>query len=397
MASEHAQRAFDFRERVSEHERLEISETYYSFVLGDLDQEMRNYQVWERTYPRDWEPRQDYALLLHNFGEYERALPEAQEALRLNPDHANCYVAVGFSFLFLNRRDEARQIAQQALARGLDSEPIRFILYQIAFLENDVKGMETQLAALSGKSGEAFGMASQSDTEAYSGRLQNAREYSKKGLELARRQHFNEQAAIIEIGQALREAEFGNYDLATDDVAAALALSSGRDSTLYASQALARAGNTTRAQALANGLNNQFPMDTMVQRYFLPMIRGSIELARRNPAGALRSLETVSYELGSSPAGPALYPAYVRGQAYLAMHQGKEAATEFQKLLDHRSIVLNSPLGALAHVGLARAYALQGDTSKARGAYQDFLALWKDADPDIPILQQGKAEYAKLH
>jgi serine/threonine protein kinase/Flp pilus assembly protein TadD len=395
MASESAQKAFDLRERVSEREQFQISEAYYIFVPGDLDQQMRNYQVWEQTYPRDWEPRQGSAIALQNLGEYDRALPEAQEALRLNPDHLNCYVNLGFSFLYLDRIDEARQVAQRALARGLDREPIRALLYQVAFLENDAKGMETQLTALSGKSGEAFGVARQSDTEAYFGHLRKAREYSRRALEIARRQNFNEQAAVIQADEALREAEFGNYDLAKQTVAATLTLSSGRAAKLYASLALARAGDITRAQTLANELSKRFPSDTMLQRYFLPTIRGSMELARKNPAGALSALQGVSYELGGFP-GTALYPVYVRGQAHLRTHQGKEAAGQFQKLLDYRSIVLNSPLGAVAYVGLARAYALQGDTSKARGAYQDFFALWKAADPDIPILKQAKAEYAKL-
>src|SRR5262249_35390864 len=246
MASKHAQKAFDLRERVSEREQLEISDTYYGFVLGDLDQEMRNFQVWEQTYPRDFEPRQDSALTLQYLGEYERALPEGQEALRLNPDHANCYVALGFSFLSLNRIDEARQVAQRAVARGLDREPIRTLLFLIAFLENNPKEMETQLTALAGKSGEAFLVATQSDTEAYLGHLSKAREYSRRALEISRRQNLNEQAALIHASQALREAEFGNYGLAKQAAAAALTISSGRAAKMYASLALARAGDMTR-------------------------------------------------------------------------------------------------------------------------------------------------------
>jgi eukaryotic-like serine/threonine-protein kinase len=396
MASEFAQKAFDRRERVGAREQFEISEVYYGFVLGDLDQTMRNYQVWEETYPRDWQPRQNSAIDLQTFGEYDRALPEAQEALRLNPDHANCYITVSSSFLFLDRRDEARQVAQRALAHGLDKQGIRDLLYQVAFLENDAKGMETQLAAQSGRVGSIYD-ADPSNTEAYFGRLRNARDYSRRALESARRQSFNEVAAEIQVGQALREAEFGNYDLAKQAVATALKLSAGPVAKLFASLALARAGDITRAQTLADELSKRFPSDTLLRRYWLPTIRGSMELARKSPSKALDALQSVSYELGAPGLlNGNLYPVYIRGQAYLATRQGKEAAAEFQKFLDHRSIVLNRPLGALAHLGLARAYVLQGDTSKARRAYQDFLALWKDADPDIPILKQAKAEYVKL-
>jgi serine/threonine protein kinase/tetratricopeptide (TPR) repeat protein len=399
LASEYAQKAFDRRERVSEREQLEISATYYFAVLGDLDQELRTYQVWEQTYPRDWVPRNNSAVNLQIFGEYDRSLTEAQEALRLNPDHANNYLNVGFSFLFLNRKDEAKKVAQQALARGLDTPFIRLLLYQAAFLENDAKGIEAQLTALSGKPDEGLALANQSVTEAYFGRMKNSRGFSRRAVEMVRRGNLNEVAAEIQDIEALREAEFGSSDLARHAVAAALTLSSGRGAKLVAALALACAGDVTRSQGLVNELNKRFPSDTMLQRYWLPTIRGSIELARNNPSGAVSALQGVSYELGGglSGGGTSLYPAYVRGQAYLMARQGKEAAVEFQKFLDHRSIVLNSPLGALAHLGLGRAYALQGDTAKARGAYQDFLALWKQADPDIPILIAAKAEYAKLH
>ncbi len=363
LATEYAQKAFDRRERVSEREQLDIAATYYYVVLGDFDQELRTYQVWEQTYPRDWLPWENSAVDLGIFGEYDRALTQAQEALRLNPDHANCYLHVAGNFLHLNRRDEAKQVAQRALARGLDVPPLHFVLYHVAFLENDTRGMEAQLAALSGKPGEEFALVVQSATEAHFGRLKKAQELSRRAVEIARR------------------------------------ASSGRTAKLFASLALARAGETTRAQAFAEELNKRFPSDTLIQKHWLPTIRGSIELAKKNPSGAVRALQGVSYELSVGPPRghiDALYPVYVRGQAYLMEGQGKEAAMEFQKFLDHRSIVLNSPLGALAHLGLGRAYVLQSDTAKARAAYQDFFALWKDADPDIPILIAAKAEYAKL-
>ena len=393
-ASQYAQMSFDRRDRVSEREQFDIAYTYYSLVLGDVDQVLRNFQVWQQTYPRDWLAWQDSAQFLGFLGEYDRALPQAQEALRLNPDHANCYVNVGLTFLNLNRRDEAKQVAQRALTHGLDTPSLHRLLYQVAFLENDGKGMDAQVTALSSK-GSPLGFGIQSRTQAYFGRLGNARRFSLQALEIAQRQNLNELAALFQEEDAVREAEFGNSDLARQAVAKGLTLSSGQDAKTFASLAFARAGDAARAEALANELNKRFPSDTMLQRYWLTTIRGAIQLARKNASGALGALQSVSYELGDYGPGN-LYPVYVRGEAYLGTGQGKEAAAEFQKILDHRSIVGNFWLGALAHLGLGRAYALQGDKAKVRGAYQDFLALWKDADPDIPILKQAKAEYARL-
>jgi serine/threonine protein kinase len=397
IASEYAQKAFNLRERVTDREQFEISAAYYS-TLGDLDQELRNYQVWEQTYPRDWPPWQNSSVDLRFLGEHDRALKQAQEALRLNPDHANCYVNVAWNFLSLNRRDEAKQVAQQGLARGLEAPEFHLMLYQLAFLERDTKGMEAQLAALSGKSGEEMALGFQSNTEAYFGRLRKAREFSKRARESARRGNLAELATGIQKGEALREAEFGNSELAKQAAATGLTASSGEMAKLFASLTLARAGDTSRAEILVNELSSRFPSDTLLQRYWVPTIRAAVEFARKNPSAALGALRGVSYELGShSPSLVGnLYPVYLRGQAYLGTRQGKEAAVEFQKFLDHRSIVLNSPLGALAHLGLGRAYVLQGDAAKARRAYQDFLALWKDADPDIPILKEAKSEYTKL-
>jgi len=394
-ASEYAQKAFERRDRVSEREQLQISSTYYLFTLGDLDQELRTQQVWSRIYPRDSIPPHISAVILNFFGEYERALPAEQEAVRLDPDYAAGYLVLGSTFLSLNRLDEAKQAAQQAHARGLDHPSVRVLLYRIAFTENDAKEMDAQLAALS-RQGELYALLLQCYTETYFGRLKKARQLSKKATELAQRANLKESEAF-EALEALSEAEFGNPDSSRPAATAALSLSSGRLALRNASLTLARLGDLNRAQALAAELNKRFPSDTLLQRYWLPTIRASIELVRKNPSGAITALQDVSYELGTTVGFWApLYPVYVRGQAYLAMNRGSEAAAEFQKILDHRSIVWNFPLGALAHLGLARAYVLQGDTAKARTAYQDFLALWKDADPDIPILKQAKAEYAKL-
>jgi serine/threonine protein kinase/tetratricopeptide (TPR) repeat protein len=404
-ASEYAQKAFERRDHLSEREQLQISSTYYLFTLGDLDQELRNLQVWGQMYPRDSIPPHNSAAILSFLGEYERALPAEQEVVRLDPDYAGGYLVLGSTFLGLNRLEEAKQAAQQAHARGLDHPSLRLLLYWIAFAENDAKGMDAQLAALSRQS-ELYALLLQCYTETYFGRLKKARQLSKRATELAQRANLKESEAF-EVLEALSEAEFGNPDSPRPAATTALPVSSGRLALRNASLTLARLGDLNRAQALAAELNKRFPSDTLLQRYWLPTIRASIELARKNPSGAITALQDVSYELGITVGFWApLYPVYVRGQAYLAMNRGSEAALEFQKILDHRSIVWNFPLGALAHLGLARAFALQAQSAtgpdsdafrgKARSAYQDFLALWKSADPGIPTLEQANAEYAKL-
>jgi DNA-binding winged helix-turn-helix (wHTH) protein len=399
LASQYAQKAFDHRAHATEQERLGITATYYAAVLGDLDRELPIYPVLEQMYPRNWAPWNNSASELMSLGDYTRALNEGLEALRLNPNQSNAYLTPGRALLALNRRNEVKNIAKRAQAHAMDVPGIHILVYLVAFLDDDTKEMEAQLTPLLAKpdDGAIGALIAQSNTEAYFGRLRNSLGILKRGLEIAQRGNFNEAAAQVRDAEALREAEFGNPGDARRAAAAALTLSSGRNARLFAALALARAGDVTRAQAIADELNRQFPSNTLFQRYWLPTIRGSIELARRNPSKALAALRPVSYELGDtgSLAGN-LYPAYVRGQAYLRMRQGTEAADEFQKLLDHRSIVLNSPLGALAYLGLARAYALQSENAKAQGTYQDFLTLWKDADPDIPILVAAKSEYAKL-
>jgi tetratricopeptide (TPR) repeat protein len=312
--------------------------------------------------------------------------------VRLDPNRFINQNNLALSFLALNRRDEVKEVSRQILARSL---PTSSASYLVAFLENDTKGMETQLAAIS-ESDHAYSLMLQSGTEAYFGHLKRARDFNSRAVDTAHKQSLNESAAEFRDTQAFIEAEFGNHELARQTVAAALTISSGRLARLFAAMAFARAGEIGQAQALAEELNKRFPSDTLLQRYWLPTIHAATDLARKNPSSSLTALQDVSYELGSQPGGTNMYPTYIRAQAYLAAHQGKDAASEFQKILDHRHIALNAPWGALAHFGLGRAYLLQGDTAKARAAYQDFLALWKDADPDIPILKQAKAEYAKL-
>jgi hypothetical protein len=260
--------------------------------------------------------------------------------------------------------------------------------------------MQLQLAWGAGRpSEEDWLLSTQSDTEAYYGRPSKAREFSRRAVASALRADAKEAAALWEVNAALREAEFGNANSARQNALAALALMDGRDVRSVAALALARAGDTAQAQKLGESLSKDFPKNTIVQGYWLPSIYAAIEINEKNAARAVEILQnTAHYELGQSQPFQLgmLYPVYLRGQAYLIAHQGKEAEAEFQRVLDHRGIVLNFPLGALAHLGLARACTLQADHARARAAYQDFLNLWKEADPDIPILKEAQADYAKL-
>jgi hypothetical protein len=333
-------------------------------------------------------------------GQWEKALVGTKDSLRLDPDTGVGYSNLAFIYLALNRTQEAKSEIEQALARQLDGYYLRLAAYYIAFVEGDLPTMQQQLAWGAGRSGEEdWLLSAQSDTDAYYGRLTKAGEFSQRAVESARRADAVETAGLWQANAALREAEFGNPRQARQDAAAALALASGRDVTSTSALALARAGDKAQAQRLAEDLNRDFPRDTLVQSYWLPAIRAAIAINSKDGAKALEFLQTaIPNELGQTQPFSLgmLYPVFLRGQAYLLSHQGKEAAAEFQKIIDHRGITLNFPLGALAHLELARADALEGDSTKARADYEAFLKLWKDADAGLPVLQQAKAEYARL-
>jgi Flp pilus assembly protein TadD/predicted Ser/Thr protein kinase len=407
LAAENIRKAYGLRERVSEGEKLAFESDYFSIVTGDLEKARQAYELWAQTYPRDSTPLIELGGAIYvNLGQYDKTLAESREALRLGPASGQAYGNLVYCYLFLNRLEEARATAEEAQAKKIDSDELSFGLYLLAFLRNSAAGMAQQVAWAAGKPGvEDVLLYLDADTAAYSGRLGKARELSRRAVASAERAEEKETAAGYEAEAALREALFGNAAEARQRVAAALGLSNGRDAQYGAALALAFAGDASRAQALADELAKRFPEDTVVRFNYLPTIHAQLALRHSDSSKAIEALQAAApYELGTEGSGgaggaaftPALHPVYVRGAAYLAGHHGSDAATEFQKILDHRGIVVNEPIGALAHLGLARAYALQGDTARARTAYQDFLALWKDADPDIPILRQAKAEYAKL-
>jgi DNA-binding winged helix-turn-helix (wHTH) protein/Tfp pilus assembly protein PilF len=399
-ASENAKKAFDQRARVSEPEKYTIDAFYYTFVTGDLEKANQVYAQWRQSYPRNYIPAKNLGDNYTRLGQWNKALRETEESMSMQPNSVRTATNLAGIQVALNRMDDAMNTVEQLQERKPNSYALTLLFYQMAFLRGDQETMSQQLAWAAERPGEDdWLLSAQSDTEAYLGRLAKAREFSKRAVDSARRADSKEAGALWEVNAALREAEFGNPTSARRDAMAATALATGKYVRSVAALALSRAGNGAQAQKMAETLNRELPQDTILQGYWLPLIHAAIALNAKNAAGALQVLETTApYELAECEPFQVgmLYPMYLRGQAYLMAHRGKEAATEFQKMVEHPGILINFPLGALARLGLARAYALQGDAAKARTAYQNFLTLWKDAYPEIPILKQAKAEYAKL-
>ena len=401
LADENLRKSYDLRDRVSEREKFRISSAYYLLVTGELEKSIQTYETWARTYPRNSEPFGNLGVDYTYLGQYEKAMAASLEDLRLNPGSAAAFTNLVGIYSALNRVEDAKTSYQQAIARNVDNPFLHGNRYGAAFLENDTAEMQQQVAAVSGKPGEDVLLSFASDTEAFHGRLSSARTLSQRAIDSARGSDSRETAAAWQMNAALREAEFNNISGSRHEIAAALADAPTRDVSVLATLALSRIGDIDRAESMARGLADRFPLNTAINRYWLPAIYASIEIRRNNPAKALEYLQSATpYELGSPlpqfEVGGSLYPVYIRGEVYLLMHQGKEAAAEFQKFLDHRGIALNSPLGALARLQLGRAYSLQGDTVRSRAAYQDFLRLWQDGDTYIPIFIVAKAEYARL-
>ncbi len=410
-ASEYYTKAFQLREHTSEREKLTITADYSQNVTGELDKAAQTLQEEIESYPREFGAYNNLGLVFASQGQYEKAAEITRQALQLAPSRLSFYESLANYALALQRFDEARQIIHEAQARKIDEFPLHNVLYALAFLGADSAGMAEQQQWFAGKPEENFGLALTSDTEAYVGHLGKSRELTKRAVDSAIRADSKEAGAIWQANAALREAAFGNAAEARQAVVEGLKLYPNTQGVeVEAALAFAMAGGAARAESLAQDLNKRFPLDTQMQSLWLPAIRAQLALDRRNPADALNDLQAASpLELGEIQFvinNSCLYHLYVRGEAYLAAGQGNAAAAEFQKILDHGGIVWNCWTGALAHLGVARANALQARTSqvanadaarvRALAAYKDFLTLWKDADTDIPILKEAKAEYAKL-
>jgi eukaryotic-like serine/threonine-protein kinase len=412
-ASEYFTKAFQLREHASEWEKLSISANYYRNVTGELDKAARTYQEAIESYPRRPGAYGNLGIVYGEQGEYEKAADVTRQALRVVPDLVGPYVNLANFTLALQRFDEARQNIHEAQARRFDDLTLRNALYALAFLGADSGAMAEQQQWFAGKPDyENVGLAFASDTEAYGGHLAKARELTKRAVDSAIRADSKENGAIWQANAALLEAAYGNPAEARESAEEALKLApTSQGAKSEAALAFAMAGDTARAESLAQDLGKRYSLDTQMQSLWLPAIQAHLALDKKNPAAALNALQaaTSPLELGAIPFVAnisCLYPTYVRGEAYLAAGRGGAAAPEFQEILDHNGIVWNCWTGALARLGLARANALQAKTSqgadadaarvRALAAYKDFLALWKEADPDIPIFKQAKAEYARL-
>ena len=373
-------------------------------MTGNLEKAQQTLEFGHETYPRD----RDAHGLLSGFasqgsGKYQEAIEEAKKAIGLDPDFVPGYGNIASAYIYLDQPEEAEKILQQASERKVEIPDYILLRYYIAFLKGDEAGMEREEALGEAHPGAVDWMLhAESLTLARSGQLQRARGMSRRAVDLAQQAEQRERAAVFETGAAVWEALFGNLSAARRNASEALELSKGRDVEYGAAFALALTRDSPRSTALANDLADRYPEDTSVQFSYLPTLRALLALNRSEPSQAIELLRTAAPHELAVPGIDyyfffgGLYPAYVRGQAYLAAHQGREAAQEFQKVLDHRGIVLSDPIGALAHLQLARAYVLIGDRDKAQAAYKDFLVPWKDTDPNIPVLNQAKAEYAKL-
>jgi serine/threonine protein kinase/tetratricopeptide (TPR) repeat protein len=397
--AEYIRKAYALREKVSERERFGIEGEYYQCVTGELEKAVQTAELWQQTYPRDDLAYMQLGFVCSALGNWEKALEVFREALRLDPSNVTNYLNLGIAYTTFNRLDEAEAVYKQAEERKLESEFLLQSRYWLAFLKGDAAQMAQLASAAMGKPGsEDLLLATQADTEGWYGKLKNAHELTGRAMDSAQHHDAKEAAAAYQAAAALREVEAGNREQARAEAHAAVKLAPNRDVRAIAALALARAGDTAGAEKLAAELDKTFPLDTLVLRYWLPTIRAGVALERQDPNRAIELLKVASTIELSEPSQFTVFlcPVYVRGEAYLMLHDGNRAAAEFRKFIDRRGVVMNFPWGALARLGLARAYALQGDTAKARAAYQDFLTLWKDADPDVPILKEAKGEYARL-
>ncbi|MGB8673879.1 MAG: protein kinase [Candidatus Acidiferrales bacterium] len=400
-SAENVRKAYELREKTSASEKLAISSFYELAVSGNLEAARTAYQLWAQTYPRDEEPPANLWIAYTFMGDYPKANAAALQALKLNPGSGNNYVNLAYSYQWIDQLDRAAATAQESRAHGIDSPWLPLLLYNVDFLLHDTAGMEQQVAMATGKPGiDDQILFLESETAAFRGQFSNVHELTRRAADSARRADEKETAAEYQAHDAVREALAGNLDFAKQQAQAALAESNSWEAQSLSAVALGLAGDSAQAERLAGDLNKRFPENTTVQSIYLPMVRAGVALHSGDGKRAADALAiSVPYELAeTNPSFTfALYPVYLRGEAYLAAQQGAAAVNEFQKILEHAGVVGNEPIGALAHLGLGRAYALSGDAAKARAAYQDFFALWKDADPDVPILKEAKTEYAKLN
>jgi DNA-binding winged helix-turn-helix (wHTH) protein/tetratricopeptide (TPR) repeat protein len=399
LSAKNTAKAYDLRDRASEREKLFITASYELQVTGNLEKALKVCELWSRTYPRDPIPHGLMAMLVVASSQYERSVTEARKSIELDPDFAFGYVNLSTSLIYLNRVDAAENSTKQISARKLELPETLVLNYQIAFLRGDTTGMKRIAASGQAQMGAEDWLTGEAAyAQAYYGHLEEARILSHRAVELAIQDGQRERAAQYKVGAGVWEALFGNAKEARENAGAALRLSSGRDVEYGAALAMAMSGDSKQSQALAEDLQNRFPSDSLVKFNYMPTLRAQLALNKHNASKAVDELQvTGPYDMGwpgSNSVGfvGALYPIYVRGEAYLAESRGVEAAVEFRKILGSRGVVLSDPIGVLARLQLARALLLSGEKSKSQNAYNEFFECWKEAEPDIPILRSARAE-----
>jgi len=403
LAAESTSKAYELRGRVSDRERFFIGASYDMDVTGNMEKAHQTCEVWTQTYPRDPMPHAFLSGIVYPItANYQKAVQEANKVIALDPSFVVGYWTLAYAYQYLGQLGDAENTLRQAAERKLEIPDFWVQRYDIAFLRGDATRMETAVLGEGKPGADEWLSYHKAFVLAYSGQLQQARRMAQHAKDLALQAGQREEASLFEAAAALQEGFLGNTEEARRRATKAMVLSNNRDVEYGAAFAFAAAGENSRSKALADELEKQFPEDTCVKFSYLPSIRALLALNQRKAAKALNLLEaTVPYELGAPHSSfhgffGALYPIYVRGEAYLAMKEGVKAAAEFQKILDHNAIVVSDPIGALARLQLGRAYALSGDKAQAKSAYSDFLNLWKDADTDIPIFKQAKGEYTRL-
>jgi tetratricopeptide (TPR) repeat protein len=393
LGTESFKRAFELHDRATKHDRFQLEGQYYGQVTDELEKSTGVFRKWASAYPREYLPHAYLGYVLRLRGEYQNAIDEAREAIRLNPDDYHPVFNLMLAEMALERPEEAKAAYDRALSHNLDSTILRWLRYEVAFLEHDEASMKEQVAWSAGKPSAQLLLDDESDTAAYYGRLVSARAFHRRAADAAKRENNQYQDVLRVVGEAQTEAEVGNVHRADELLRPLTGLDMDRFTLSSAAIALARANRVTEAESKAAQLSQLVPLSTTANNYTLPSIRAAIELSRDNPGGAVTALQPATRNAGTDLG----YPAYLRGLAYLRLAEPHEAQVEFQKLIDHPGIVGLCVTGALAHLQLGRAQAMADDKEAARKSYQDCLTLWKDADPDIPIYQQAKAEYAKLN
>jgi Tfp pilus assembly protein PilF len=396
-AAANFRKAFELRDRVSEFERFYIEAAYYSFATGELEKANQVYKQWSQEYPAATTPHINLSLNYESMGDFEKAAAESRAAIEISPTSVTSYANLISAYLALDRVDEAKVTYDQAKQHNFDNEYLREMRYAIAFLQNDEAEMRHQLQSAADLPGtEAALLAAQADTDAFYGKLNQARETTRRAMGAAKREGSQESAALWLASGGFREALFGNASEARELASEALALSPGRDVRVAAALTLATVGDDARAQKIAEQLNAESPLDTILQNYWLPSIRATLALHHGDAKQAVTLLDAATpYQMGTENFG-VMVPVYIRGMAYLKAGQGAEAAAQFDNILGHRGLGQNAPVMALAQLQLARAQAMSGNKLAARRSYQDFLSTWKQADTDLPLLKQAQAEYQKL-